>query len=348
MPRSAPTTTFNHGGRHMFTLRRTRLGLTAGLLACALAITACGGSDSDSGDKAGGGNEGGKIGVSVPTVQGPFFTSMLYGMHEEAKKLGYTLEIRDAGGYANVDQQGSQFENLIVQGVKAIMIDPADAQTLAGSLAQAKSSNIPVVGAGDPFPGADVSVTASHCDVGKSMAAGAKELLPNGGTMVALTGPPGANWTTERWKCFKQDIAGTKIKVLAEKTSEPAVEQGVRIASDFLQRYPNVDLIYGADDTVGVGAAQAVQEAGKCGKPQVLSAVLGQQAEKLLEAGCINFISGLQTVEIGRRSVQEADKLIKGEKPAEETVSIPLIPITKDRLASVDISTLRAPEGYKP
>ena len=327
---------------------RGRTALVAGVLACALAFTACGSDDGDGGAAGGSDGSGGKLGVSVPTVQGPFFTAMIYGMKDEASKLGYTLEIRDAGGYANVAEQASQFENLAVQGVKAILIDPADAQTLAGSLAQAKSSNIPVVGAGDPFPGADTAVTASHCSVGQSMAEGAKTLLPEGGTMAALTGPPGAAWTTQRWKCFKEGIEGSGIEILSEKTSEPAVEQGVTIASDFLQRYPDVDLLYGADDTVGTGAAQAVQEADRCGKTKVLTAVFGRQAEKLMKAGCLNYIAGLQVVEIGRRAVREADNLIGGGTPESETIEIPLVPITEENVDSVDISKLREPDSYTP
>jgi ABC-type sugar transport system substrate-binding protein len=325
---------------------RGRAALLAALLACTGVIAACGGSSNNSSSGSGGGK--GKIGVSVPTVQGPFFTAMLYGMKDEAKKLGYTLEIRDAGGYPNVDKQASQFENLAVQGVKAILIDPADPTTLTGSLSQVKAANVPVIGAGDHFPGADVSVSSSHCDVGHAMAKGAETLLPNGGTMAALTGPAGAPWTTDRWKCFTQDIKSTKIKIVSEKASDPAVEQGVTIASDFLQRNPNLDLLYGADDTVGVGAAKAVQEGKRCGKTQVLTAVLGREAEALLKAGCVNYVVAQQTVLIGRMAVQQADKMIGGTKPAGDTVSVPLVPVTKDNVGSVDISKLREPDNYQP
>ena len=31
------------------------------------------------------------------------------------------------------------------------------------------------------------------------------------------------------------------------------------LANDFLQRFPNIDLMYGADDTYGIGIARAVQ-----------------------------------------------------------------------------------------
>ncbi len=67
-----------------------------------------------------------KIGVTMPNIKGPWFTPVLYGISDEAKKLGYEVTIQDAGGYANVDKQVSQFSNLVVQKVSAILIDPAN------------------------------------------------------------------------------------------------------------------------------------------------------------------------------------------------------------------------------
>ena len=58
-----------------------------------------------------------KIGVSMPNIKGPWFTPVLFGISDEAKKLGYEVTILDAGGYANVDKQVSQFSNLVVQKV---------------------------------------------------------------------------------------------------------------------------------------------------------------------------------------------------------------------------------------
>jgi ABC-type sugar transport system substrate-binding protein len=324
------------------------MAVAACALAASTAVAACG-SDSGGGGSSSGGGDGSKgtIGVSVPTVQGPFFTAMLYGIKDEAKKLGYKVEIMDAGGYGNVDQQVTQMNNLTTKQVKAILVDPADPTVIKPAIAQAKSSNVFVVGTGDPAPDADSNATASHCEIGKAMAEGAKKLLPKGGDMAVLAGPPGANWTVDRLKCFKEAIAGSGINIKAEKTSEPAVDQGVTIASDFLQRYPNIDLLYGADDTVGVGAANAVKSADRCGKTQVLLAVLGKQAEQLLKEGCVNYVVAQQTVLIGRKGVQAADQLIQG-KSAPGDQQVPLVPVTPDNVASVDISTMREPDGYTP
>ncbi|MEA2443826.1 MAG: ribose transport system substrate-binding protein [Thermoleophilales bacterium] len=310
-------------------------------------ITACGSDNSGGGGSGGGSGDKGTIGVSVPTVQGPFFTAMLYGIKDEAKKMGYKVQVMDAGGYANVDQQATQMNNLTTQQVKAILVDPADPTVIKAPVAQAKSANIPVIGTGDPAPDANSNVSSSHCDIGKAMAAGTQKLLPQGGDIAVLAGPPGATWTTDRLKCFKEVLKGSNISIKAEKTSEPAVDQGVTIASDFLQRYPALDLLYGADDTVGVGAANAVKEANRCGKTKVLLAVLGEQAESLLKEGCVNYVVAQQTVLIGRQAVQTADKLIQGQT-VEQNIAVPLVDVTQDNVGSVDISTMREPAGYKP
>jgi hypothetical protein len=47
-------------------------------------------------------------------------------------------------------------------------------------------------------------------------------------------------------------------------------------------------------------------------------------------------------------AVREADKMINGTKPPSDTVSVPLVPVTKDNIDTVDISKLREPDGYKP
>ncbi len=284
-----------------------------------------------------------KLGASLPLAQGPFFTAQIYGMTDEAKKLGYDLVVLDAGGYGKVDKQVSDVENLMAQKVKAILLNPADPTSFAGVLAEAKADHVPVVGAGMPFAGTDGSVSPSHCEIGKALAEGAKALLPNGGQLAALVGPAAGFWATERWRCFKEQIAGTKIQIVAEQASEPDAAVGLSIATDILQRFPAVQVLYGADDTVGVGAAKAVQANGSCGKVKVLTAVLGDTTEELMKAGCMDYVVALQVVEVGRKSVDMADKLIKAQKLDTKDLVIPVVAVTPKNLGSVDLSTIRPP-----
>jgi ABC-type sugar transport system substrate-binding protein len=293
-----------------------------------------------------------KIGVTMPNIKGPWFTPVLFGVTDEAKKLNYDVIIQDAGGYGNVDKQVSQLSNLLVQRVKAILLDPANPDSFNGVVRQAKSDKIPVVGVGSPIVAsnveADGAASSSHCNIGHELAKGAKILLPNGGTLAILAGPPGAFWASDRLRCFKEDLAGGNIKIVAEQTSEQDAAVALSLANDMLQRFPNVDLLYGADDTYGVGAARAAQGAQKCGKVKVLFAVLGETAEEMMRAGCADYVVAQQPVLIGRIGLQMADKLIKGQPLAKKLEEISLIPVTKANLDSINKATMQAPKGWTP
>jgi ABC-type sugar transport system substrate-binding protein len=293
-----------------------------------------------------------KLGVSMPNIKGPWFTPVLFGITDEAKKLGYETVILDAGGYANVDRQVTQFSTLIAQKVNAILMDPANPDSFNGVVRQAKAAKIPVVGAGSPIVAsgveADAAASSSHCSIGHELAKGAKTLLPNGGTVAILAGPPGAFWASDRLRCFKQDLAGGNIKIVAEQTSEQDAATALSLANDLLQRFPNVDMLYGADDTYGVGAARAAQGAQKCGKVKVLFAVLGEAAEEMMRAGCADYVVAQQPVLIGRTAAEMAAKIIKGQPLAKKLDEIPLIPVTKANLDTINKTTMQAPKGWTP
>jgi ABC-type sugar transport system substrate-binding protein len=293
-----------------------------------------------------------KVGVSMPNIKGPWFTPILFGISDDAKKLGYEIIIQDAGGYGNVDKQVSQFSNLVVQQVKAILLDPANPDSFNGAVRQAKAAKIPVVGAGSPMVAssveADAAASSSHCSIGHELAKGAKTLLPNGGTIAILAGPPGAFWASDRLRCFKEDIANSNLKIVAEQTSEQDAAVALSLANDFLQRFPNVDLLYGADDTYGVGAGRAAQGAQKCGKVKVLFAVLGEAAEEIMRGGCADYVVAQQPVLIGRTAIGLVDKLVKGQALPKKLEEIALIPVTKANLDSINKTTMQAPKGWTP
>ena len=232
-------------------------------------------------------------------------------------------------------------------------LHPANPASFNGVVRQAKSAGIPVVATGSPIVAseieADAAASSSHCEIGHELAKGAMKLLPDGGDIAVLAGPPGAFWASDRLRCFKEDIEGTNINIVAEQTSEQDAAVALSLANDFLQRFPDIDLLYGADDTYGIGIARAAQGAGKCGgKVKVLFAVLGEAAEEMMRADCADYVVAQQPVLIGRLGVQLADKLINDQPIEEKFISVPLIPVTPENLDTIDKTSMQAPKGWTP
>lgn len=292
------------------------------------------------------------LGVSMPVLAGPWYTAILYGIETKADELGYDIVVLDAGGYANVDRQLSQVQNLITQQVDAILIDPANPSAFNGVAREARAADVLLIGVASPIIASnlppDGAVSSSHCTLGELMADGAKTLLPEGGEIGVLAGPGGAFWAEERLRCFKENIIGAGIEIIASQATEQDVAIALTTASDILQRFPGISLLYGADDTYGIAAARAVQQAGQCGKVKVLFAGLGEAGQELMEKGCVDYAVAQRPVTIGAQAVELADQLIAGTAERHEVRTISPVAIYPSNLSTIDLTEILQPKGWRP
>ena len=111
------------------------------LLLAACSLDAPGSEKSDS--KKGSSEGDYKIGLSVSTLNNPFFVTLSEGAEAKAKELGAKVTVVDAQD--NASKQASDVEDLIQQGIDLIIINPVDSQAVASSVESANAANIPVV-----------------------------------------------------------------------------------------------------------------------------------------------------------------------------------------------------------
>ena len=60
--------------------------------------------------------------VSFPHMKDAYWLAVDYGVAEEAKELGVTMHLVEAGGYTNLAKQISQIEDCVSQGAQAVDI----------------------------------------------------------------------------------------------------------------------------------------------------------------------------------------------------------------------------------
>ncbi|MEW2252229.1 MULTISPECIES: multiple monosaccharide ABC transporter substrate-binding protein [unclassified Streptomyces] len=123
--------------------RRAALTAIAGAASLALALTACG-QNSEGGSKEGSGSaKGGTIGIAMPTKSSERWIADGNNVKKDLESKGYQTKL--VYGEDDPDQQVSQIENLITQGVKALIVAAIDNKSLGNVLQQAKDANIPVI-----------------------------------------------------------------------------------------------------------------------------------------------------------------------------------------------------------
>jgi putative multiple sugar transport system substrate-binding protein len=121
-----------------------KLGLTAASAVLALTLAACGGEgagsssgggDSDSGDQS--------IGVSMPTQTSERWIADGNSVKEQLEDEGYTVELQYAGD--DIPTQSQQVDQMITQGVDALIIAAIDGTALSSQLQAAADAGIPVI-----------------------------------------------------------------------------------------------------------------------------------------------------------------------------------------------------------
>ncbi|MFD6274126.1 multiple monosaccharide ABC transporter substrate-binding protein [Streptomyces sp. NPDC060209] len=123
--------------------RRAALAAIASAASLALALTACGQNSEGGSGEDKGGSDGATIGVAMPTKSSERWISDGANVVKELKAKGYETKL--VYGEDDPDQQVSQIENMITQGVDALIVAAIDNKSLDNVLQQAKDADIPVI-----------------------------------------------------------------------------------------------------------------------------------------------------------------------------------------------------------
>ncbi|WP_369237210.1 multiple monosaccharide ABC transporter substrate-binding protein [Streptomyces sp. R21] len=123
--------------------RRAALTVIAGAASLALTLSACGQSGEGGSDEKKGDAKGGTIGIAMPTKSSERWITDGANVEKDLKAKGYKTKL--VFGEDDPDQQVSQIENLITQGVKALIVAAIDNKSLNNVLQQAADAHIPVI-----------------------------------------------------------------------------------------------------------------------------------------------------------------------------------------------------------
>lgn len=291
------------------------------------------------------------VGISVPDLSASFWVSAVYGMDDEAKKLGVAVIKLNAGGDANSSQQIAQIQDLIQRKVAAIIVGATNGDAVKAVVEQAVAAGIPVVGISSP-PSTDklaAIVSADHYDMGKLQAECLSKAIGGKGEVAMMAGPAGQVWSDRRAAGFKETLAriAPEVKIVAESRQADNRNSALTVAEDWTQRFPDLAGIYAATDDMAAGIISAYKSAGALDKVKVSASNLSPTAQQLLKDGALVCTSIQQIVAQGRSAMDQAAAAAAG-KPVEKSVVLPALLVTAENLDSVDLSSVVAPKGYRP
>ena len=267
-----------------------------------------------------------KIGLSVSTLNNPFFVSLKDGVVAEAAKQGIEVVVVDAQNDAA--KQSNDVDDLIQQGVNALLINPTDSSAISPVVQTANSLGIPVITLDRSADQGEVEALVASDNVkgGQMAAEYIVEQLGEGAKVIELEGVPGASATRERGQGF-HDVADEKLNIVAKQAADFDRTKGLNVMENLLQGNPDTVAVFAHNDEMALGAIEAIQSSGK--DVMVIGFDGNDDALKSIEAGGMTATVAQQPELIGQLAVQAAQDVLQG-KEVEEVIAAPLKLVIKE------------------
>lgn len=206
--------------------------------------------------------EGLKIGYTCMDGTNPFFVTIEAKVKELVEAQGDELIAVDPAN--DVTLQITQVEDLIVQNIDAMLMNPAEAEGILPALDALKADNIPIFGFDTEV--ADMSYLVSYAgsdnyNAGYVCGEDLVAKCPDGGKIIVLDSPT-MNSVVDRTNGFLDAIEGHGFEIVAQQDAKGNLEVSMGIAEDLLQANGDVVAIFGGNDPTALGALAAANAAG--------------------------------------------------------------------------------------
>jgi rhamnose transport system substrate-binding protein len=248
--------------------------------------------------------------IDVPKLIGiGYFAATTKGQAEAAAELGNVKVSTDGPTEANIDDQITFIDNYITQGVNGILFAANDPVAIAPVLKKALAAGIHVVGydANSQPDAREWFVNQAEFNgIGKSMIdAMAQEIGEDGSFAIVtstFTTPNQARWIAEMQAY--QAACHPNMKWLETVEAQEDNNLSFNQASTLINKYGDeLKGIFGMTSVATPASAEAVTQAGLCGKVAVVGLATPNAMKPYVEKDCVKSVVLWNPVDLGYAAV---------------------------------------------
>jgi ribose transport system substrate-binding protein len=298
------------------------------------------------------GEESYKMGLSLSTLNNPFFVTLKEGAEEAADEAGVELIVVDAQD--DPAKEATNIEDLIQQGVDVILVNPTDADAVVPSIQKANDADIPVF---TIDRGASGGVVVSHIasdNVAGGVVAGKFlcEAIGGEGKVVELEGIAGTSAARDRGQGFNTFMSSecSGVEIVARQTANFNRAEGLTVFENILQAQPEINGTFAHNDEMILGAIEAAEAAGRAAEIIFVGFDAVDDAVAAVNAGKLAATIAQQPAEMGRLGIETAVRFLDGESVDQYIpVDLSLVagdvapPEPKEVVLGLSLSTLNNP-----
>lgn len=270
-----------------------------------------------------------KIGLSVSTLNNPFFVTLRDSAESKAEELGYEIVTADAQD--DPSKQLSDIEDMLQQDIDVLLVNPTDSDAVVAAVELANGEEIPVVTVDRSSEGGEVVAHVASDNISGGEMAGEfiGEKLENEGKVVELEGVSGSSTSRERGEGFHNIINEIdELEIVASQSADFDRTKGLSVMENIIQGSGDVDAVFAHNDEMALGALEALEAKNILEDVVVVGFDATDDAIASVEAGRLDATIAQQPDLIGESAVDAASKIANGEE-VEDFIPIDLKLVTE-------------------
>ena len=268
-----------------------------------------------------------KVGVSMFTLNAPYYAAQLQAAQDEAKKAGCSVSTSD--GQNDMSKQIGDIEDMVAKGVNLLVVNPRDPEGLVPAVNAAAKAGVKVVvidSGLDPKANYVTLVQSSNDRNGFLVGQWIAKKMEGKPMKIALLSGDKGNVVGEerRLGVLRGILEGQLVndgkagfEVVAQGWGGWNNDGGLKAMEDILTAHPDVNVVLGENDSMVLGARKALEAAGKKDVLLVAAADGQKEALQLIKEGKYGA-TGLNDPDlVGRTAVDAGLKAVNGTLPAD-------------------------------
>ena len=187
------------------------------------------------------------------------------GVKDQAATDGIQAEVQAAKDESSPVEQLNIAQAVLAQKPDAILMSPETDTNLAPTIKAARAANIPTVIIIDArTDGATTYIGTDQVEIGRRAADYLHQLHPDGGEVAQIEGQAGSPNARKRMQGFREGVAKyPNLNLVASQPGNWDRLTALNATTNILRAHPNLIGVYANNDTMALGAVEAVRSAGK-------------------------------------------------------------------------------------
>ena len=285
-----------------------------------------------------------KLLAVVKTLSNEYWQVMEQGYQAAAAEKGVTIDVLSVATEQDTEQQLNQLQTALGQGYDAVMVSPITPNNLIPALIQASEQGLPIINVDekiDPQAAEEAGVKITSVIASDNRDAGARaaqyliENVPDGGKVAIIEGKAGNQSGLDRKEGFQEAIeAAGNFEIVASQPADWDGPKALDATSNILQANPDLVGIYAANDTMALGAVEAVRAAGNLDQVTILGTDAIPAALAAVQAGDLEGTVAQFPAEEARIATSLAILALQGN-PVEGFIPAPIELITAENVGTM-------------